>query len=248
MTLQGEWLAHVRRGAQRSRTVAIFGIALAGAILAQCNEQLLAPSGSKATLTVNPDQVATGGDTAVLTALILEGDGYPVDDNTVVLFTASPGGLCSATGDNCAPGSAPGIWSATTKEGIAVVRFVSGDIGTTATVSARSGGAPEVSTTITVSSRAAPNGAKAVLVADPDTIAVGASSRIRAYVYDANGTPVVDGTRVAFVARDSVRVRKGIALTDRGFAETDVTGLAAGARYVLVHSGSLRDSVQVVIQ
>jgi hypothetical protein len=253
MSAHSSWHPHAMRhvpALSQHHAVRLASVAIISVILiAGCGtDVLLAPQGATISVAVNPNQVAAGGDTALITALVLESDGAPVEDETSVIFTVNRGGLCANGADPCADGSALSAFTATTKDGIASVRFVSGSVATTSLVTVRSGSATAATDTIAITNRAAPAGTKSVLVAKPDTVSVGRSADITAYLYGTDGAPVPDGTRLVFLSRDSLTVGRSLALTSAGFAETTVIGRSAGSWYLLVASGNYRDSVKVVVK
>lgn len=209
----------------------------------------LAPDGSTIELAANPTQLGVDGDTAVLTAFVYESDGRRVDNGTIVTFIASSGGFCQpeSTSQQGAPAGRcdSGIVSASTRDGIAKAVYSSGSTPGDVTITARSGVITKAAT-LTLTALVAPADAKVVADAEPDTIAVGQTSRITAFLSTATG-PVQNGTRVVFSSADSA-VLDPIATTHDGFAQTTVMGRRAGALAVLIVSGTVRDSAVVIVR
>jgi hypothetical protein len=214
-------------------------------VLAQCDNSALAPEGSTIDISTGSTTIAADGGQTTISALVSEPGGILVSDGTRVIFIASGGEICASA----PPGlSADCGWSSivttTTRGGIASAT-VRGQEAGSLTVEARSGTA-KVSKTITVSSIAAPANAKVVLESEPDTITVGESAKIRAFISAADGTPVVNFTRVVFSATSGTLTRR-IVLTQEGFAETTLVGTTAGETTISLASGPASGNVKVLV-
>lgn len=178
---------------------------LAGAVLllatliACAGVLFTAPPGSTITLIANPPFVASDGGVSVITAIVIEPNGTPVSDGTIVLFFTDIGTIEP---------------QGKTKNGIARVNFISDSRSGTANIRALSGGpAPAGGTTPspTPSASATPpptgggggTGDATVQVvignvriqairlrADPARITTSNSTHVFAFVIDANGNGI----------------------------------------------------------
>ena len=91
-----------------------------------CHQAILtAPPGSTISLFANPEFIAAHGDASVITAFVVEGNGTPVADGTVVQFFSNLGRIQE---------------QAKTNDGVARVNLISDSRSGTATVTACSGG------------------------------------------------------------------------------------------------------------
>jgi hypothetical protein len=245
-----------RAGAAR-RIVAALATLVA---VASCDTgPLVAPDGSRIELGASRTTLAAEGDSAVVTALVTESDGIPVENGTEVSLVTTGGGLCPATQvpteilttytviPDCSARAElwPSAVVVKTKHGIATAVLKSTGVPGPVVVRARSGDVADT-LSITISTIVAPGGARAIVQADPDTILVGGTSRIRAFLTDSTGAPVANDLRVAFVGPDST-IPRGIALTRSGFAETTYHGWTAGRDTVVVTSGTLRSQVVICV-
>jgi adhesin/invasin len=231
----------------RRRVLQLICALAAGLIACKDNSSfLVAPTGSVIQLNLNPAEVPVGGETAVITALLLEADGAPAEENTVIVFTTTRGGLCKME-DPCTMETGKGSLTVMAESGVAAVRFVSASTAGKATIQARSGSATPASDTIDQTNRVAPAGTTGVLqVVGPDTLPGGVAARLLGYWYLDTGAPVADGTRFVFQS-DSVTVAPRIVVTAGGFAETVITPPAKPGKWmVFVSSGAYRDTITVV--
>ncbi len=227
------------------RLVRQLWVAVLVGISAQCDSPLVAPDGSAITLSVASTVIPADGGQTTVSALVTEGDGVHVPDGTRVVFLASGGDLCalpSSSGEECVWSS---IVAAETKDGIAGASVRAGGAGTL-TLDARSGGINATPKTITVSSLAAPAGAKVVLDSEPDTVQIGGAATVRAFVSTAEGNPVPNSTRVVFASTKG-KLSRTIALTQDGFADVIFTAAEAGEAVVTLSSGTARGEVKLTV-
>src|SRR5687767_12321473 len=115
-------------GALRPRNTRVWALAACiGSLAAACDKlPLLAPTGSKVTLSSNSSVVQTNG-TAEIRATVLEQSGTPVQNGTTVTFTTNLGALSPT--------------EARTLNGVAQVQFVGNGQSGKAQIRAISGGA-----------------------------------------------------------------------------------------------------------
>jgi hypothetical protein len=221
---------------------------------------LIAPNGSRIEISVAPTLLAADGDTAVVSVYVTEADGAPVADGTQVVLTATGGTLCAAPTPlpwflrpeaqppSCAGQLAqpwPTIVELQTTAGVGTALVRSGPAAGPLGLRARSGGVSET-TSVNVSGVTAPAGAKLVLQAEPDTIALNRSSTITAYLTTAENVPVPDGTLVIFAAPDHA-LSRSIAVARGGFARSVLTGKKGGDAVVTVTSGTTTGQVTVTV-
>ncbi len=140
-----------------------------------CNQAIItAPDGSTIQVFANPEFIAANGDTAVITAVLVEGTGQPVVDGTVVQFFTTLGRI-DAQGK--------------TNDGVARVNLVSDVNSGTANITAISGTLSE-STTVDIG---VGRPARIFMSANPTRIEVDTPqrrSRIVATVVDETGNPI----------------------------------------------------------
>lgn len=202
----------------------------------------VAPDGSRIELTVAPPLVAIDGDSAVITAFVTEADGRPVDRGTRITLTATGGLLCpSAT--TC---DASSLAIVETRDGIATAILTSGRSTVPIVITARSGGISAVAN-VSISALVAPAGSVAIVEASPDTITVGGTADVHAFITTADGNPVPDATRVVFSTPDTSH-RHTIGLTNQGFVSTRVLGKSVGTVVITVQSGSARGADTLVVR
>ena len=182
-----------------AREQRLAGAALLLATLIACAGVLFtAPPGSSISLIANPPFVASDGAVSVITAVVIEPNGTPVSDGTVVQFFTDIGTIEP---------------EGKTRNGLARVNFVSDSRSGTATIRALSGGpAPAGGTTPSPGASASPTtggggvsgtGAASVQVvvgnvrvqairlrADPPRITNSNSTHVFAFVIDASGNPI----------------------------------------------------------
>jgi adhesin/invasin len=187
-----------------------FGVVVAAGLLsATCDKMpLLAPTNSTITLIVSTTVVPVNG-TATITASVTESAGTPVQNGTVVTFTASFGRVEPA--------------EARTTNGKANVQFIAGSQSGTARITAFSG---STSAATTADNDIKVGGAAAARIlgrADPPSVpAAGGASTIIATVLDAVGNPLT-GVPVTFTS-DAGTVSPGQSVTDGiGEARTSLT-------------------------
>jgi hypothetical protein len=186
--------------ALNARERRLAGAALLLSALVACAGVLFtAPPGSTITLNANPPFVASDGGVSVITAVVIEPNGTPVSDGTIVLFFTDIGTI-EAQGK--------------TKNGLAKVNFVSDSRSGIATIRAFSGGAAPAgggttpSTNPSASATPPPtggggNGTDTITVdvgnvrirdirlrADPQRITSSNSTHVFALVIDANGNGI----------------------------------------------------------
>lgn len=200
------------------------------ALVMSCDKvPLLAPTGSKITLlpetnsvslnsqaqivaTVFENGVATqGGNGSGVTTGSVSGSGTPVQNGTVVTFTTSLGTIQPSNAD--------------TRNGQAVVTFLSGGTSGTATITAYSGG-----TSATIQLNVGTAAAKTVNVsASPQTLgAAGGNATVVATVTDAGGGPI-GGVPVTF-ATDHGSVNPSTINTDSNGNATTILSTTATAK------------------
>jgi hypothetical protein len=234
-----------RRGARCSlrRVSAVLAYAVA---MGACNEPMIAPDGSSIDLSIGASTIAAGGEPTTVSVLVAEQDGVLVRDGTRVTFVLSGGEVCT---DSAAPSHTGCTWSniatAETKVGVATA-YVRGREAGTITLQVRSGSIT-TSKNITVSGLVAPANAKVVIQATPDSLAVGASSAIRAFVSTAEGAPVANGTRVVFTATNGT-IDRPIVLTQDGFADARFLASTAGTAEVKLVSGPASGLTSITVR
>jgi len=188
--------------------------------------------GAPYTVTVEswPPTIEVGGDTATITATLTDIGGYPVADDTPVVFTTD---FASIGSDTVTKYTTDGVAVATltsdTAPGVAHVTATSNSKSDTATVKVAAGPPFDIQVT-----------------ADPTDIPIGgATSRITATVRDQYGNNVTNGTNVDFMTTlGSVLPSSGT--TDEGAAVTTLTsGIIMGPATVTATSGSEEESVEV---
>jgi len=233
----------------RSRAFALSIPVFAVALIHCHDNELVAPDGSHVDMTATPSQIATGGDSAVLTAVVTESDGRLVDDNTKVTFIASGGAVCALPirkDDPCASGATVGVATAATHGGIASVLFRSGVAPLSATVKAISG-TVQATATVLITALTAPSDAHITVQATPDTVGPNQTAIIQAFVATSSGGPVPDATRVLFSADSSIGgFSRSIVLTNQGFASTAFRAKKPGVDTIVVSSGTVKATTVVV--
>ena len=228
--------------------VRVCGVASLLIVTAQCDDSPIALDGSTIDLTVGSTVIAADGGTTSISALLTESDGRTPKNGTIVVFMASGGELCKAASENVVTTECTGstILPVETTNGVATAVVRAGLAGTL-TVDARSGAVKATPKTITVASLVAPPGAKVVLQSEPDTIVVGGSSRVRAFITTADGAAVPSATRVVF-GTTAGTLSRTIVLTQDGLAEVTLHGTAPGQIVVSLASGALRASDTIVVR
>lgn len=221
--------------------------AIAALIAAACGDStLVAPDGSTISMGASASVIAADGGIATVSSLVVEADGQPAEDRTSVVFIATGGELCvvasGAPESECAWST---IITAKTVDGVASA-LVRGGAGSTLTVDARSGRIT-ASKMFTLSSLVAPAGSKVLMNSNPDSVSVGSSSRILAFLTTAEGAAVPNGTRVVFRA-SAGRLDQAIVITQDGFAGATFVGSAAGTTVISATSGAASGSDTVVVR
>lgn len=112
-----------------------------------CAQEGVAPDRARLTMTVEPAEVAAGGDSAAVWAIVRLESGDLVSYGATVTFITSVGGLCAAAVQN-APCSAavmdlPPALKVVTEDGVARATFKSGTQVGPATLVAHSGSAAD---------------------------------------------------------------------------------------------------------
>ena len=186
--------------ALNARERRLAGAALLLSALAACAGVLFtAPPGSTIALNANPPFVASDGGVSVITAVVIEPNGTPVSDGTVVLFFTDLGTIEP---------------QGKTKNGLAKVNFISDSRSGTATIRALSGGPapagggttpspnPSASTTPPPTTGGGSGDATVTILignariqdirlrADPPRITTSNSTHVFAFVIDANGNGI----------------------------------------------------------
>jgi hypothetical protein len=217
-----------------------------------CHQVILtAPPGSTMELFANPEFIAAHGDVSVITAFVMEANGTPVADGTVVQFFTNLGKIQE---------------QAKTNDGVARVNLISDSRSGDATVSAFSGGGSggggtptTTSTTLTTAPVNTPSGrhevstmgnsggtrlgavsatntvvvhigsarpALVVVTANPSRITSSRSTQIVANVFDADGNPIAN---VPVIFSVSAAGRSSTETMDSGGAPifTDTNGQAS---------------------
>jgi hypothetical protein len=216
-----------------------------------CHQVILtAPPGSTMTLFANPEFIAAHGDVSVITAFLMEANGTPVADGTVVQFFTNLGKIQE---------------QAKTNDGVARVNLISDSRSGTATVSAFSGGGTgggggttTTTTTLTTGPNRGPAGigtsgksvaagsslgavaasasvdviigsarpARVVVTANPSRLTSSRSTEIVANVFDENGNPIAN---VPVIFSVSATGRTSTETMDSGGAPifTDTNGRAS---------------------
>ncbi len=198
-------------GRRPSRNLLLWGLLLPVCAVGApgCDKlPLLAPAGSKLTLTTNSSVVQANG-TAEIRATVLESSGTPVQNGTTVTFTTNLGTLSPA--------------ESRTLNGVAAAQFVANGQSGTATIRATSGNAtidPAAGLTLTVGGAAV---GKVTVTANPNKLpAGGGTSTITAVVADTNGNPL-NGIAVSF-STDAGSLSSSLATTSaNGQATTTLT-------------------------
>jgi len=190
------------------------------------------------TLTVVPTTIPVGGADSLLTAVIVDRYGNPVDDGTVVTFTSTLGSVDGSTSA-----------SRTTVGGIATATLTSSAASGVATVTAETEGGSDTAT-VTF----APGASFTVtLTAHPTMLPInGATAWLTATVTDEFSNPVADGTIITFTADLGtlnpgnttslpIPTVSGIALAT--FATEAVTGTAT----ITATAGTRWDIAEIII-
>jgi hypothetical protein len=204
----------------RSSRLALLGILLAAVGVAACDKvPLLAPTNSTIRLTASVGVVATNG-SIDLTAIVIESGGTPVQNGTVVTFSASLGTIEPREGR--------------TTNGQVTVKYLSGGQSGKAKISAFSGGAKSDDLEVLVGGAAA---VAVTLRADSTVLpSTGGTTALYATVLDTGGNPI-RSVPVSFSATAG-QLNPGTAVTnDFGEARTElfttrestVTARVAGA-------------------
>ena len=160
-----------------------------------------APTGSTLSISVQPPTVANNGN-ANITVVGTRANGAPLPDETVIQFTTNLGSI--------SPNPVK------TDNGIASATFRAGVRSGTATITATSGAAEEVTVDVVVG-EARPE--QIILISDPTSLPVGGGTvELRAHVSDEDGNPL-----------------GGISV----FFQTDVGTLASGGRTVRTNDAGI---------
>jgi len=179
----------------------------------------------------SPSTIEVDGNTSTIMATVSDIGGYPVADDTPVVFTTDFASLGSDT-----------VTKYTT-DGVAVATLTSGLVPGTATVTAT---ADSRSNTVIVNIVPGPP-FRIDVTADPIYVPIGgATSDIVAIVSDRHGNNVADGTNVDFLSFPLGSVSPQSDTTINGVAETTLTsGIIKGLTTVHAQSGSATGWVDV---
>jgi hypothetical protein len=174
--------------------------ALLAAAAACAGVLFTAPPGSSITLISNPPFVASNGGVSVITAIVVEPNGTPVSDGTVVLFFTDIGTIDRQ--GKTKDGIARVNFVADSRSGVATIRALSGGPApaasaapspaptnppTTPPPGGGGGGTGDATTTVTVGNVRI---TAIRLRADPPRITTSNSTHVFALVVDANGNPI----------------------------------------------------------
>jgi hypothetical protein len=194
-------------GPLRSRNLKVWAFtACVASFGSACDKlPLLAPGGSKVTLSSNSSVVQANG-TAEIRATVLEQSGTPVQNGTTVTFTTNLGALSPT--------------EARTLNGVATVQFVGNGQSGRAQIRAISGGAASEALELSVGAAAA---SRVSVTANPTSVpSTGGTSTITATVMDVSGNPLA-GVPVTFTTTAGT-FSSGSANTDsNGTASTTLT-------------------------
>jgi len=138
----------------------------------------VAPMDAIITVSANPPVINPGGDTSVITIIIVRGDGYPVPDGTVVYLTTTLGTIDGRV--TTTKGVAYSVFTSGIEVGIADITVQSGVVGTAGPLTIQIGAAI----------------ASISLTATPASIIFeeGATCSITGVVFDENAQPIANAT------------------------------------------------------
>jgi hypothetical protein len=233
-------------------TVFESSFACAVLLLASCTA-IVAPDASTVTVTVNPDTIGVGGDSAAISAVFVDPSGEPVIDGTQVVFLTTLGAMCPANPASASNSTScgkigtlsPATLTTKTTRGIANAVLHSGNLAGAAQVTAESGKA-SASATVTISGLVAPSNSVMQMAATPDTIAINSGTTVIRVFVLSGGVPVPDGTLMVFKSTGG-SITPSIALSQSGFAVTTLANVTvSGLDTVRVSSGTVRDSITVL--
>lgn len=229
VTVDGVGLAHAQ-----FHTGDVPGVAYITATLGSVTASipLTIVTGLPATMTLAAaPTILLAGETAAVTATVLDEDGYPVPDGLMVTFAAALGSV--------EPLSSPTI------EGQAGTVFTAGTVGGTASVTATIGGMVAV-VQLPVIGPGDPW--TLALDADPPSISLGGTPAvITATVHDPFGAPATDGSPVQFVTDLGV-LETAEAATVGGQATTRLwPGTTLGTAHVRAMAGRAQNETEVAI-
>jgi hypothetical protein len=187
----------VGNGGQVARWLLVLPV-LAAAWLGACDSvPLTAPSGTTIRLFTNAQMLPLNG-TAEITASVLEAGGNPVQNGTVVTFTASLGTISPADAKTTDGGRVTVVFNAGSQSGTAVINAFSGLSSTSGGTTTTTGTTATTTAGTAVSIVIGAAAAKTVTVtASPSTVSqLGGTSSITAVVVDSNnnGLPSVPVT------------------------------------------------------
>lgn len=215
-------------GPLRSRNLKVWALAACvGSVASACDKlPLLAPTGSKVTLSSNNNVVQANG-TAEIRATVLEVSGTPVQNGTTVTFTTNLGGLSPT--------------EARTLNGVATVQFVGNGQSGKAQIKAISGGA--ASEALEISVGAAATSRVSVAVNPTSVPTTGGTSTITATVVDVSGNPL-RGVPVTF-ATTSGTFSSASANTDSNGAATTTLTTSREASITATAGGTTSTAVTI---
>ncbi|NOZ56487.1 MAG: hypothetical protein GXO73_06830 [Calditrichaeota bacterium] len=174
---------------------------------------------------------ADGTSTSEITATVSDSSRNPVPDGTTVRFELLEGKGRLDSYQQTTGGVATTKLVSDTKPGLAVVRASVGALSDTVTIRYVAGGPASISVVADSSS----------LPADGVTV-----TRVRAYVYDAAGNPVADGTVVTFEA-DLGHITER-AQTQNGVAQAQFSGSQTGVATIVAKAGGVSGETTVVLR
>jgi len=204
------------------------GTMLAGlAWLGACKRvDFVARDGTRITITANPESIPQIGGSSRITAVVIDANGYPVADKTVIRFTTTLGHITPETETH--DGLAYATLTSAGESGMATVKALSGSVTSN-----------EVAVTIGVAASAIS------LTASPATLPVGGGTvTLNAIVFGEAGKPV-PGVEVAFSNDEGSLASGGNPVTtDAGGLATDQLTTALETR-VTARSGEKTASITV---
>ena len=195
---------------------------------------LTAPAGAVITVTVSPSTLGVS-QSADVTAIAVQANGFPVPDGTTIYFTTTLGSITP---------------TAETNDGIARAMLTAGTTTGQATVTASSGTGMAGTATVEIGIGSAPI-ASVTLTADPAVLPPGGGeSNLSALVLGDNGQPL-SGIPVVFsstagtlssggapVTTDSSGRARAVLTTDRTATVTAIAGSMSGTFEIRINTGS----------
>ncbi len=212
----------------RATVVATFGNALRDTVYVYFGDSSPAHLVLQASPAVLP---ADGQSTAEITATVTDSSNNPVPDGTIVHFELLSGNGTLESYKPTTGGVAATKLQSATEPGVAVIRASVGAVSDTVTVRYTVGG-PAVINLVADSSSILADGVTTTLV--------------RAYVYDAAGNPVEDGTPVSFTTDlGNITSRSQ---TQGGVAVASFSGTKTGVATIVASAGGAQGQTTVVLR